>query len=42
MTEAAGSSLSVCSQVIWPLINPDMFTSIVDMVEDTLQASLPG
>ncbi|GAA5828103.1 hypothetical protein JCM11251_002590 [Rhodosporidiobolus azoricus] len=29
-------------KVVWPLINPDMFTSIVDMIEDVMQASLPG
>ncbi|BGO94717.1 hypothetical protein NBRC10512_007335 [Rhodotorula toruloides] len=34
--------LNAFTKVIWPLINPDMFTSIVDMIEDTLQASLPG
>jgi hypothetical protein len=26
---------------IWPLINPDLFASIVDMLEDVMQASLP-
>jgi hypothetical protein len=26
---------------IWPLINPDLFTSIADMLEDVMQASLP-
>ncbi len=26
---------------IWPLINPDLFTSISDMLEDVMQASLP-
>ncbi|GAA5963756.1 hypothetical protein JCM8115_004267 [Rhodotorula mucilaginosa] len=29
-------------KVVWPLINPDMFVSIIDMVEDVMQASLPG
>lgn len=29
-------------KLIWGLVNPDMFIPIVDMVEDTLQASLPG
>ncbi|GAA5990859.1 hypothetical protein JCM10908_000050 [Rhodotorula pacifica] len=29
-------------KVVWPLINPDMFISIIDMVEDVMQASLPG
>ncbi|GAA5918640.1 hypothetical protein JCM6882_007890 [Rhodosporidiobolus microsporus] len=29
-------------KVVWPLINPDMFTSLVDMIEDVMQASLPG
>lgn len=27
---------------IWPLINPEMFTAIVDMVEDVMQSSLPA
>lgn len=26
---------------VWPLINPDLFASVVDMVEDVMQASLP-
>lgn len=26
---------------IWPLINPDIFTSLVDTLEDVMQASLP-
>lgn len=26
---------------VWPLINPDLFTSVVDMLEDVMQASLP-
>ncbi|KAI0470768.1 hypothetical protein GGR56DRAFT_657479 [Xylariaceae sp. FL0804] len=26
---------------IWPLVNPDLFTSLVDQVEDIMQASLP-
>lgn len=26
---------------VWPLINPDLFTSIVDTLEDVMQASLP-
>ncbi|KAL9616120.1 MAG: hypothetical protein Q9160_008976 [Pyrenula sp. 1 TL-2023] len=26
---------------IWPLINPDLFTSLVDTLEDVMQASLP-
>lgn len=26
---------------VWPLINPDLFTSISDMLEDVMQASLP-
>lgn len=26
---------------VWPLINPDLFASIVDMLEDVMQASLP-
>lgn len=27
--------------VVWPLIDPALFTSVVDMVEDIMQASLP-
>ncbi|CAJ2510358.1 Uu.00g050610.m01.CDS01 [Anthostomella pinea] len=26
---------------IWPLINPDLFASLVDQIEDVMQASLP-
>lgn len=26
---------------VWPLINPDLFSSLVDMLEDVMQASLP-
>ncbi|KAL2075858.1 hypothetical protein VTL71DRAFT_801 [Oculimacula yallundae] len=26
---------------VWPLINPDLFAGIVDMLEDVMQASLP-
>lgn len=26
---------------VWPLINPDLFASIADMLEDVMQASLP-
>ncbi|KAI3325307.1 hypothetical protein HD806DRAFT_492604 [Xylariaceae sp. AK1471] len=26
---------------IWPLVNPDLFTSVVDQIEDVMQASLP-
>ena len=26
---------------IWPLINPDLFASVADMLEDVMQASLP-
>lgn len=26
---------------VWPLINPDLFTSVSDMLEDVMQASLP-
>ncbi|KIV94192.1 hypothetical protein PV10_01981 [Exophiala mesophila] len=26
---------------VWPLINPDLFTSMCDMLEDVMQASLP-
>lgn len=34
--------LNAFSSVVWPLINPSMFASIVDMIEDVMQASLPG
>ncbi|WPH03805.1 meiotically up-regulated protein [Acrodontium crateriforme] len=27
---------------VWPLINPDLFTSLSDTLEDVMQASLPG
>ncbi|CAO2648967.1 Nn.00g099160.m01.CDS01 [Neocucurbitaria sp. VM-36] len=27
---------------VWPLINPDLFTSIADTLEDVMQASLPS
>jgi hypothetical protein len=27
---------------IWPLINPDLFTSVMDTLEDVMQASLPS
>lgn len=26
---------------IWPLINPELFSSVIDMIEDIMQASLP-
>jgi len=26
---------------VWPLVNPDLFTSLADMLEDVMQASLP-
>ncbi|KAI0017792.1 hypothetical protein F4780DRAFT_753804 [Xylariomycetidae sp. FL0641] len=28
-------------QAIWPLVNPDLFASLVDQIEDIMQASLP-
>ncbi|GAA5909086.1 uncharacterized protein JCM6883_002600 [Sporobolomyces salmoneus] len=34
--------LNSFTKVVWPLVNPDMFTSVVDMIEDVMQASLPG
>ncbi|GAA5969047.1 hypothetical protein JCM11641_007450 [Rhodosporidiobolus odoratus] len=34
--------LNAFTKVVWPLINPEMFTSLVDMIEDVMQASLPG
>ncbi|KAK5113917.1 hypothetical protein LTR85_010450 [Meristemomyces frigidus] len=27
---------------VWPLVNPDLFTSVADTLEDVMQASLPG
>lgn len=33
--------LNAMLTVVWPLIDPSMFTSVVDMVEDIMQASLP-
>lgn len=33
--------LNAMLTVVWPLIDPAMFTSVVDMVEDIMQASLP-
>jgi hypothetical protein len=29
-------------KLVWGLVNPDMFIPVIDMVEDILQASLPG
>lgn len=26
---------------VWPLVNPDLFSSLIDMIEDVMQASLP-
>ncbi|KAM0755850.1 hypothetical protein T439DRAFT_308275 [Meredithblackwellia eburnea MCA 4105] len=34
--------LNAFTATIWPLINPEMFQSVVDMIEDVMQASLPG
>ncbi|KAK4055259.1 hypothetical protein OIV83_000541 [Microbotryomycetes sp. JL201] len=34
--------LNAFTKVVWPLINPSMFVSIVDMIEDVMQQSLPG
>lgn len=28
--------------LVWGLINPEMFSSVADMIEDVMQASLPG
>jgi Ca2+-dependent lipid-binding protein len=33
--------LNAMLAVVWPLIDPALFTSVVDMVEDVMQASLP-
>ncbi|KAI9171806.1 hypothetical protein HJFPF1_01297 [Paramyrothecium foliicola] len=27
---------------VWPLVNPDLFSSLADMLEDVMQASIPG
>ena len=40
LPESVGWLNSLLSSV-WPLINPDLFTSISDMLEDVMQASLP-
>lgn len=40
MPESVAWLNSILSSV-WPLINPDLFTSISDMLEDVMQASLP-
>ncbi|EIN09925.1 hypothetical protein PUNSTDRAFT_143315 [Punctularia strigosozonata HHB-11173 SS5] len=34
--------LNALLKLVWGLVNPDMFVPIVDMIEDVLQASLPG
>ncbi|EKM56362.1 uncharacterized protein PHACADRAFT_172085 [Phanerochaete carnosa HHB-10118-sp] len=34
--------LNAIVKLVWGLVNPEMFVPIVDMVEDTLQASLPS
>lgn len=43
-TETAESTqwLNSLMASIWPLINPDLFTSISDTLEDVMQASLPS
>ena len=28
--------------IVWGLINPDMFSGVADMLEDVMQASVPG
>lgn len=28
--------------LVWSLVNPEMFSSVADMIEDVMQASLPG
>ena len=40
MPESVAWLNSILSSV-WPLINPDLFASISDMLEDVMQASLP-
>lgn len=29
-------------RIIWELVNPDMFASMADTLEDVMQASVPG
>lgn len=49
-TQAVGSEAELPESVqwlnalftsIWPLVNPDLFSSLIDMIEDVMQASLP-
>ena len=35
------SWLNTLLSSVWPLVNPDLFTSLADMLEDVMQASLP-
>ncbi|KIW94710.1 uncharacterized protein Z519_04687 [Cladophialophora bantiana CBS 173.52] len=41
MTPESVAWLNNLLSAVWPLINPDLFTSISDMLEDVMQASLP-
>ncbi|KAL8286155.1 hypothetical protein RQP46_004643 [Phenoliferia psychrophenolica] len=41
-TPESAEWLNAFTTTIWPLINPSMFQSVVDMIEDVMQASLPG
>ncbi|PBK93314.1 hypothetical protein ARMGADRAFT_1013004 [Armillaria gallica] len=41
-TPESAEWLNAFVRTIWGLINPDMFISIADMVEDVMQQSLPG
>ncbi|KAK4703048.1 hypothetical protein P7C70_g3172, partial [Phenoliferia sp. Uapishka_3] len=41
-TPESAEWLNAFMMTIWPLINPSMFQSLVDMIEDVMQASLPS
>ncbi|KIY63684.1 hypothetical protein CYLTODRAFT_493697 [Cylindrobasidium torrendii FP15055 ss-10] len=41
-TPESAEWLNAFVRTIWALVNPDMFASIVDMIEDIMQQSLPG
>lgn len=41
-TPESAEWMNALFKVVWGLVNPEMFVPIADMVEDVLQASLPG
>lgn len=41
LTPESAEWLNAMLAVVWPLIDPALFTSTVDMIEDIMQASLP-